>query len=195
MKAGQQTERETVISRLLDLCCREDSTREGLLETPSRVAKAWEFWTKGYEEDPAEILKALPDDAGGYDEMIVVSGLPVFSHCAHHLAPFWGEAHIGYIPNGKIVGLSKFGRLIDCFARRLQVQEVLTTQIANAVQEHLKPKGVGVILRCRHMCLESRGIQATGTITITSALLGHMKTNPDSRKEFIALKTYSKGII
>jgi len=116
-------------------------------------------------------------------------------NCEHHLATFFGEAHIGYVPDKRIVGLSKLGRLVDCFARRLQVQERLTVQIADAIQEHLAPRGVGVILRCRHLCMESRGIQASGTITITSALLGGLKTDAHARNEFLALKTYTKGII
>ena len=186
---------EYLVSRMLEVCCHEDPTREGLQETPARVVKAWQHWTKGYAEDPATILKTFEDGAEDYDEMIVVSGLPVWSTCEHHTAPFFGEAHIGYVPKKRIVGLSKFGRLVDCFARRLQVQERLTMQIANAIQEHLKPKGVGVILRCRHLCMESRGIQSSGTITITSALLGGMKTDEQARNEFLALKTYSKGII
>jgi len=186
---------EYLVSKLLQVCCQEDPGRGGLLETPARVVKAWQHWTKGYKEDPAKILKAFDDGAGQYDEMVVVSGLPVHSFCEHHLCPFWGEAHVGYIPNGKIVGLSKFGRLVDCFARRLQVQERLTTQIAQAIEVNLKPRGVGVILRCRHMCMESRGIQATGTITITSALLGEFKTQPSVREEFLALKTVTKGVI
>jgi GTP cyclohydrolase IA len=174
----------------------EDFSRGGLAETPYRVLKAWaECWASGYNQDPSTILKTFEDGAAGYDEMIIVSGLPVFSHCEHHIAPFWGEAHIGYIPDGKIVGLSKFGHLINIFARRLQVQERLTTQIANAIEEQLHPKGCGVILRCRHMCMESRGIQAAGTITITSSLQGLFRTDQSARGEFLKLQGYSKGII
>lgn len=186
---------EYLVSRMLEVCCHEDPTREGLQETPARVAKAWRFWTKGYTEDPAALLKVFEDGAEHYDEMIVVSGLPVHSCCEHHMAPFWGEAHIGYIPDKRIVGLSKFGRLVDCFSRRLQVQERLTTQIARTIEEVLQPKGVGVILRCRHMCMESRGIQAAGTITITSALTGAIRDQDTVRQEFLALKSYSKGVL
>ncbi|HYD59991.1 MAG TPA: GTP cyclohydrolase I FolE [Noviherbaspirillum sp.] len=165
----------------------EDPTRQGLLETPQRVEKAWEHWTSGYEMDPADILKVFEDGAEQYNELIVVRGIPVYSHCEHHLAPFFGTATIGYTPNGKIVGLSKLTRLVDCFAKRLQVQERLTVQVADSLMEHLQPLSVGVVIRCRHMCMESRGIQTPGEETVTSALLGEMRTNLGLRNEFLAL--------
>ena len=165
----------------------EDPTRQGLLETPQRVEKAWQHWTSGYEMDPADILKVFEDGAEQYNELIVVRGIPVYSHCEHHLAPFFGSATIGYTPNGKIVGLSKLTRLVDCFAKRLQVQERLTVQIADSLMEHLQPLSVGVVIRCRHMCMESRGIQTPGEETVTSALLGEMRTNLGLRNEFLAL--------
>lgn len=180
---------------LLGSCCRENPERAGLLETPGRVVRAWEFWTKGYRDDPASILKTFEDGAADYDQMVVQCGVRVYSNCEHHMAPFWGEAHIGYIPNGRIVGLSKLQRLVDCFSRRLQVQERITTQIVDALQEHLKPKGAGVILRCRHMCMESRGVQVPGTVTITSALSGEFANDPTTRNEFLALRQHSKGIL
>ena len=197
MSAGRHDDEAAALETLrrLLIICRENPERGGLTETPLRVLRAWKFWTKGYDERPADILKAFEDGADGYDEMVVVSGLPVHSHCEHHMAPFWGEAHIGYIPDKRIVGLSKFGRLVDCFARRLQVQERLTVQIATAINNNLQPRGVGVILRCRHMCMESRGIQAAGTITVTSCLRGAFMTDNKVRDEFLALKTYSKGTI
>lgn len=187
-EAPDPDEGRYLVGAFLRTLCREDPSRGGLSETPDRVVKAWDSWSSGYGQDPAALLKTFEDGAERVDEMIVVSGLPVYSHCEHHLAPFWGEAHIGYIPDGRIVGLSKFGRLVDCFARRLQVQERLTQQIADAIQEHLQPKGVGVILRCRHMCMESRGIRTPGTVTTTSALYGVIKTMPDPRAEFLALR-------
>jgi GTP cyclohydrolase I len=165
----------------------EDPDRPGLLETPSRVSKAWKDWTAGYGQHPAEVLKVFEDGAEEYNELIVVRGIPVYSHCEHHLAPFFGKATIGYLPNGKIVGLSKLTRLVDCFARRLQVQERLTTQIANALMQHLEPKAVGVVISCRHMCMESRGIRTSGEETITSAMLGELQPNLALRTEFLAL--------
>lgn len=165
----------------------EDPGRQGLVETPHRVEKAWKHWTSGYSKDPADILKVFEDGAEQYNELIVVRGIPVYSHCEHHLAPFFGSATIGYTPNGKIVGLSKLTRLVDCFARRLQVQERLTIQVAEALMEHVEPLSVGVVIRCRHMCMESRGIQAKGEETVTSALLGEMQSNLGLRNEFLSL--------
>lgn len=165
----------------------EDPDRAGLLETPARVSKAWRHWTSGYGQDPAELLKAFEDGAEEYNELIVVRGIPVYSHCEHHLAPFFGKATIGYLPNGRIVGLSKLTRLVDCFAKRLQVQERLTIQIANALMTHLEPKAVGVVIRCRHMCMESRGIRTPGEETVTSAMLGELQPNLALRTEFLAL--------
>jgi GTP cyclohydrolase I len=165
----------------------EDPDRSGLLETPHRVHNAWKDWTCGYGQDPAKILKAFEDGAKRYSELIVVRNIPVYSHCEHHLAPFFGKATIGYLPDDKIVGLSKLTRLVDCFARRLQVQERLTTQIAEALMEHLQPKAVGVVISCRHMCMESRGIRSVGEDTITSAMLGDLRSNLGLRTEFLAL--------
>lgn len=162
-----------------------DVDRGGLCETPARYNKAFQFWLSGYKQDPAAILKVFEDGAENYDEMVTVGGIPIYSLCEHHLAPFFGVAHIGYIPNGRIVGLSKLARLAEVFARRLQVQERLTQQIANALQENLQPKAVGVVLRCRHMCMESRGIQKTGAITFTSTLLGAFKAEAETRAEFL----------
>jgi GTP cyclohydrolase I len=165
----------------------EDPSRKGLLETPKRVAKAWQHWTSGYGQDPIEVLKAFEDGAEQYNELIVVRGIPVYSHCEHHLAPFFGKATIGYVPNGKIVGLSKLTRLVDIFSKRLQVQERMTIQIAEALMTVLEPKAVGVVVRCRHLCMESRGIRTPGEETITSAMLGELQPNLALRTEFLAL--------
>ncbi|MET0858518.1 MAG: GTP cyclohydrolase I FolE [Telluria sp.] len=165
----------------------EDPDRPGLVETPARVSKAWKHWTSGYDQDPVTLLKAFEDGAEQYNELIVVRGIPVYSHCEHHLAPFFGKATIGYLPNGKIVGLSKLTRLVDCFAKRLQVQERMTIQIANALMEVLEPKAVGVVIKCRHLCMESRGIRTPGEETITSAMLGELQPNLGLRTEFLAL--------
>jgi len=164
----------------------EDVTRGGLLETPSRAAAAFEFWTSGYNQDPAEVLKVFDDGAEDYDEMVLVKGIDVFSMCEHHMAPFFGKAYIAYLPKNNIVGLSKLARVTDIFARRFQVQERLTQQIAAAIDEVLEPHGVGVVLKCRHMCMESRGIQQSGTETITSCLTGVFKEH-DVRTEFLGL--------
>ena len=165
----------------------EDPDRPGLIETPHRVTKAWKHWTSGYGQDPVELLKAFEDGAEQYNELIVVRGIPVYSHCEHHLAPFFGKATVGYVPNGKIVGLSKLTRLVDCFAKRLQVQERMTMQIANALMEVLEPKAVGVVVKCRHLCMESRGIRTPGEETVTSAMLGELQPNLAMRTEFLAL--------
>lgn len=165
----------------------EDATRGGLLETPRRFLRAWEHWTSGYGKEPAEILKVFEDGAEKCDEMVLVKDIPLYSQCEHHLAPFFGVAHIGYIPNGRIVGLSKLSRLVDMFARRLQVQERLTNQIADALEEHLAPIGVAVVIQCRHLCMESRGICQQGHSTVTSAMRGAMRDAPAARAEFMGL--------
>ncbi|MEY3262960.1 MAG: cyclohydrolase FolE [Pseudomonadota bacterium] len=165
----------------------EDPDRSGLRETPARLTRAWKHWTSGYTQDPAELLKTFEDGAEQYNELIVVRNIPIYSHCEHHLAPFFGKATVGYMPNGKIVGLSKLTRLVDCFAKRLQVQERLTIQVANALMEILEPKAVGVVIRCRHLCMESRGIRTPGEETVTSAMLGELQPNLAMRTEFLAL--------
>jgi GTP cyclohydrolase I len=170
----------------------EEPSREGLVETPDRVVKAWETWFGGYNKDPAEVLKTFKDGAEGVDEMVLETDIPVYSHCEHHMAPIFGVAHVAYVPNGRVVGLSKLVRLVDVFARRLQVQERLTTQIADALEEHLKPLGVGVILQCRHMCMESRGVNRPGVVTTTSALRGAVKDEHDTRAEFLNLINLSQ---
>lgn len=160
--------------------------REGLLESPARIAKAYDTWFGGYAQDPKEVLKVFEDGADGADEMVIVKNIPVWSHCEHHMAPFFGHATIAYIPDGKIVGLSKLTRLTEIFARRLQVQERLTTQIAESLMKHLQPKGVAVYIECRHTCVESRGVRSQGQSTITSKLTGVFKTSPNTRAEFMS---------
>lgn len=161
--------------------------RAGLVETPLRVAKAWQFWTSGYHLDPADVLKVFEDGAEQCDEMVVRKHVPIYSHCEHHLAPIIGEAIIAYIPDGKIVGLSKLDRLADIFARRLQVQERMTNQIAEALQTHLAPAGCGVVIKARHMCMESRGVCHQNSQTTTSALRGVFKDDARVRAEFLSL--------
>lgn len=163
----------------------DDPDRPGLKDTPARVLRYWSEVTAGYQMTPGDVLKCFEDGAEGVDEMVFQGAIPFFSVCEHHLVTFFGLVHIAYIPDGKIVGLSKFARLVEVFARRLQVQERLTTQIADALNQHLKPKGVGVAIRARHLCLESRGVQKIGTITYTSALRGLIKEAADARSEFL----------
>jgi GTP cyclohydrolase I len=169
----------------------EDPDREGLLETPSRYVKALEEWTSGYRQDPASVLKAFEDGGESYDQMVLLKDIPVYSLCEHHMAPFWGVAHIAYIPQGRIVGLSKLARLVDVYAKRLQVQERLTDQVAGALWEHLSPRGVGVVLRCRHMCMESRGVRVHGAETVTSSLHGELFKEGKARAEFLDLAANS----
>lgn len=177
-----------VVENLLG-CIGENPRREGLRETPHRVAKAWMQWCEGYGMDAGKILKVFEDGAEGSDEMVTVHDIPFYSHCEHHLAPIFGTVTISYIPNGKIVGLSKLSRLANMFARRLQVQERLTTQIADALVEHLAPLGVGVHVKARHLCMESRGICQQGHYTSTTALRGVMKDEADTRAEFVSRLT------
>lgn len=165
----------------------EDPDREGLRETPKRVVKAWGEWTSGYSIDPAEVLKVFNDGGERYDEMVLVKDIPIYSKCEHHLADIFGTCSIAYIPDGKIVGLSKLSRVAEVFARRLQVQERLTAQIADAIEDNLRPKGVGVIIKARHMCMESRGICQQGHHTVTSALRGVLKKDAAARAEFMKL--------
>lgn len=161
--------------------------RPGIAETPARVAKAWEAWTAGYHMDPADILKEFDDGAEGYNEMVLVAGIPIYSKCEHHLADIFGTATIAYIPNGRVVGLSKLSRVADIFARRLQVQERLTVQIADCLVEHLQPEGVAVWISARHMCMESRGLKQQGHHTITSAFRGDaFEPGAPLRAEFLA---------
>jgi GTP cyclohydrolase I len=177
---------EAVIRDLLTIIG-EDPNREGLLETPKRVLKAWGHWCQGYHQDPASVLKTFEDGAEGCDEMVIVRDIQLFSHCEHHLAPFFGKAHVAYIPDKRIVGLSKLARVVDIFAHRLQVQERLTTQVADAIHEVLQPIGVGVIIEATHFCMCSRGVNKQGSTTVTSALRGAMKEKPETRAEFFKL--------
>ena len=176
---------EDIVVRLLQYVG-ENPERGGLLETPKRVLKAWKHWCGGYEMDAKSILKTFEDGAEGCDEM-VVRVVPFYSHCEHHLAAIIGHAVVAYIPNKKIVGLSKIDRVVDMFARRLQVQERLTNQIAEAIQENLEPKGVAVWVNARHLCIESRGVRNQNSATDSLALRGVFKEDPRTRSEFLAV--------
>ena len=164
----------------------EDIAREGLLETPHRVAKAYGEWFAGYQQDPADLFKVFEDGAEGADEMVLLTDIPVFSHCEHHITPIVGVAHVAYIPKDKIVGISKLARVVALFARRLQVQERLTNQIADAIQNHLDPLGVAVVIRAKHFCMATRGVKTPNVDTTTSALRGVFKEGTP-RAEFLSL--------
>ena len=166
----------------------EDPDRPGLIETPERVRKAWKAWTAGYSESASTLLKTFEDGAELCgDEMVIVRDIEFYSHCEHHMAPFFGVAHVAYIPDGKVVGLSKLARVVDVFARRLQVQERLTNQVANAIADSLNPQGVGVVMRAKHFCMCSRGVNKQGSETMTSALRGALRDEPSARAEFLRL--------
>ncbi|MET0283720.1 MAG: GTP cyclohydrolase I FolE [Polyangiales bacterium] len=165
----------------------ENPAREGLLETPARVVRAWDEHFGGYQLDPAEYLAKTFEEVEGYDELVLVSDIEVMSHCEHHMVPFVGKAHVAYIPNGRVVGLSKIARVVDVYAKRLQVQEKLTAQIADALQSHLQPQGVAVIMQCQHFCMCYRGVKKPGSWTTTSKLYGVFLDNAPSRMELFTL--------
>lgn len=164
----------------------EDSQRDGLIATPARVARAYAFLTQGYRSNPHEVVGNAVFEAE-YDEMVVVRDVEIYSLCEHHLLPFFGRCHIAYLPDGKIVGLSKLARLAEVFARRLQVQERLTTQIASAIEEVLQPKGVGVVIEAHHLCMMMRGIQKQNSLAVTSCMLGSFRQDARTRTEFLSL--------
>jgi len=163
----------------------EDPDREGLLRTPERFSKAYQYLTKGYKEDPADILRGALYSVD-YDEMVIVKDIEMFSLCEHHMLPFFGKVHIAYIPKGKVVGLSKLPRLVEVFARRLQVQERLTVEIAESIQNAIHPLGVGVVIEARHLCMMMRGVEKQHSATVTSSMLGAFRA-PQTRQEFLAL--------
>ena len=165
----------------------DDPDREGLVGTPSRVVRAYEDWFSGYSDDPLEFLRRTFHEVDGYDEMIVLRDISFESHCEHHMAPIIGKVHIGYLPDRKVVGISKLARVVETFARRLQVQESLTAQIAHCIQDVLKPRGVGVVVEGVHQCMTTRGVRKYGVSMITSQLLGHFRSDPRTRAEFLTM--------
>ena len=164
----------------------EDPDRDGLLHTPDRMERSWSFLTKGYAETVEQVLHGALFDVE-YDEMVIVKDIEFYSMCEHHLLPFYGKAHIAYVPSNKVIGLSKMARVVDVFARRLQVQERLTRQISDAIEEAIKPQGVGVILEAQHLCMMMRGVEKQHSQTVTSAMLGAFKTQLQTRNEFLSL--------
>jgi GTP cyclohydrolase IA len=163
----------------------DDPTREGLIETPARVARAFEDWFSGYNEDPEDYMKRTFEEVEGYDEMIVLRDISFESHCEHHLAPIIGKAHVGYLPSKKVVGISKLARVVEAYARRLQVQEKMNAQIANTIQNILEPKGVAVVIEARHQCMTTRGVHKTGVTMVTSTMLGAFRDDQMTRREFL----------
>lgn len=164
----------------------EDPQRDGLLRTPERTAKAMQFLTRGYNEDPAQLLRGALFEVD-YDEMVIVKDIEMFSLCEHHLLPFFGKVHVAYLPKGKVIGLSKIPRLVDVFARRLQVQERLTKQIAEAICDAIAPIGVGVVIEARHLCMMMRGVEKQHSATVTSSMLGAFREEHETREEFLSL--------
>jgi len=164
----------------------EDPKREGLVRTPNRVHRAYEFLTKGYKEDPEAMLKNALFTVT-YDEMVIVKDIEMFSLCEHHMLPFFGKVHVAYIPNGKVIGLSKLPRLVEIFSRRLQIQERLTTQIAETIQKAIEPQGVGVVIEARHLCMMMRGVEKQHSAAVTSSMLGCFRDEQQTRTEFLSL--------
>jgi GTP cyclohydrolase IA len=165
----------------------DDPAREGLKDTPERVARAYEDWFSGYREDPEEFLSRTFEEVDGYDDMVVLRDIRFESHCEHHLAPIIGRAHVGYLPTHKVVGISKLARVVDAYARRLQVQEKMNAQIANCIQKVLEPKGVAVVIEAAHQCMTTRGVHKQGVTMVTSTMLGEFRTNPLTRREFLSV--------
>ncbi len=165
----------------------DDPDREGLQGTPGRVVRAYEEFYAGYHEDPVAILERTFEETAGYDEIVMLRDIRLESHCEHHMVPIIGRAHVAYLPQDRVVGISKLARLVEIYAKRLQIQEVLTAQIADTISEVLKPKGVAVIIEAAHQCMTTRGIKKPGVVTITSRMLGCFRTDPATRQEFVAM--------
>ena len=168
----------------------DDPDREGLLDTPRRVARAWQEYARGYLENPADHLSRTFEEVGGYDEIVLLKGIPFQSHCEHHMAPIIGAASIAYLPGSRVVGISKLARVLHGFARRLQVQERLTAQVADAIWEHLQPKGVAVVVEASHACMTARGVRTPGVMMTTSRMMGTFREDERSRREVLALMGY-----
>jgi GTP cyclohydrolase I len=165
----------------------DNPTREGLIGTPGRVARAFEEWFAGYDRDPVDYLQRTFEEVENYDEMVVLRDIRFESHCEHHLAPIIGRAHIGYLPSGRVVGISKLARVVELYAKRLQIQEKMTAQIANSIEEVLQPEGVAVVLEATHQCMTTRGVHKSGVTMVTSRMLGAFRDNPSTRREFLTL--------
>jgi GTP cyclohydrolase I len=198
MKTTEQTLANATAEELMrEILIRlgEDPSREGLVKTPERFTKAYEFLTRGYREVPEELLKSALFTVT-YDEMVIVKDIEMFSLCEHHMLPFFGKVHVAYIPNGKVLGLSKIPRLVDVFARRLQIQERLTTEIAETIQRIIEPQGVGVVIEARHLCMMMRGVEKQHSAAVTSSMLGVFRHEQETRNEFLSLiRSRSNSVI
>ena len=181
-----QAEAEEAVRTLL-LWAGDDPDREGLLDTPKRVASAYREWFCGYEEDPVELLARSFEEVEGYDEMVMLRDIRLESMCEHHMCPIIGKAHVAYLPNGRVVGISKLARVVEAYGKRLQIQEKMTAQIANTLQEVLQPRGVAVVVDASHQCMTTRGVHKPGTSMVTSRMLGAFRTDPSTRREFLAI--------
>lgn len=171
----------------------DDPAREGLLDTPARVVRSYEEFFRGYEADPVDLLKRTFEETDGYDEMVLLRDIRFESHCEHHMAPIIGKVHIAYLPSRRVVGISKLARLVEIYAKRLQIQEKMTAQIANAIDTILEPKGVAVVIEAAHQCMTTRGVHKPGVVMVTSRMLGAFRDNPSTRREFLAMVGNSKG--
>jgi GTP cyclohydrolase IA len=170
----------------------DDPTREGLLDTPARVVRAYEEWFAGYREEPDEVLQRTFEEVAGYDEMVLLRDIHFVSHCEHHMALIDGRAHVAYLPRNRVVGISKLARLVEVYAKRLQIQERMTAEIANTLDRVLKPQGVAVVIQASHACMTTRGVRQTGTGMVTSRMLGTFRDRPETRQEFLAALNMSR---
>lgn len=187
-----QDEAEAAIRTLL-LWAGDDPNREGLLDTPKRVAKAYREWFCGYEDDPVELLARSFEEVEGYDEMVVLRDIRLESMCEHHMCPIIGKAHVAYLPSGRVVGISKLARVVEAYGKRLQIQEKMTAQIANTLNDVLKPKGVAVVIEAVHQCMTTRGVHKTGVSMVTSRMLGAFRDDASTRREFMAMIQGTRG--
>lgn len=186
LKRPSRAEAETAV-RTLIRWAGDDPDREGLLGTPDRVVRAWQEFFRGYDEDPTEILARTFEEIEGYDEMVMLKDIRFESHCEHHLLPIIGKAHVAYLPERRVVGISKLARLVDAYAKRMQIQEKMTAQIAAAIDDVLQPKGVAVVIEAAHQCMTTRGVHKPGTTMVTSRMLGGFRTDQKTRREFLAM--------
>lgn len=181
-----QEEAEEAV-RTLILWAGDDPEREGLLETPARVARSYNEFYAGYDQDPEQVLMKTFEETGGYDEMVLIRDIAVDSHCEHHMVPISGKAHVAYIPNNRVIGISKLARVVEIFSKRLQIQEKMTVDIAATIDRVLKPQGVAVVIEASHQCMTTRGIRKPGADTVTSQMLGSFRDDPSTRREFLAM--------
>ena len=185
-KKPSREEAEAAVRTLLEWAG-DDPTRDGLIDTPARVVKAYEEYFSGYDDEPEKILGRSFDETAGYDEIVVLKDIEFASHCEHHIAPILGKVHVAYLPSSRVVGISKLARLVETFGRRLQIQEKMTAQIANAINDVLKPKGVAVVIEAAHECMTTRGIDKPGVSMVTSTMLGAFREDPSTRREFMSI--------